>query len=137
MREKLADPLSFLLDEGAPVGLRLPLAAAGHKVILHHQAIAAGSPDDLVCITAMINNAVLVAIDGDMKQFAKRYGVAPGNDGRFDKLHVLRICCDEVLALKRVEQAVSFIQHEWSFTAAKAARRLWVDIGPHFLRSHR
>lgn len=137
MKQKRAEPLSFLLDEGAPVGLRVPLSAAGYRVILHHEAVAPGSPDDLVCATAIVNNAVLVAIDGDMKQFAKRYGVAPVNEGRFDKLHVLRICCDEVMALKRVEQAVSFIAHEWAYTVDKAARRLWVDVGPHFLRTHR
>jgi hypothetical protein len=32
---------------------------------------------------------------------------------------------------------MSFIEHEWAITRQKAARRLWIDIGTHYLRTYR
>jgi hypothetical protein len=37
--------------------------------------MARGSSDPLVCVIADINDAVLVALDGDMKRIAQGYGV--------------------------------------------------------------
>jgi hypothetical protein len=82
------------------------------------------------------NEAILVAVDADMKRLARKYGTSPGN-ARFKRLNLIRLGCDPVLAAKRLEQAMSLIEHEWAFTGAKAARRLWVDIEAHAIRSHR
>jgi hypothetical protein len=38
-----------------------------------------------------------------------------------------------MLAAKRLEQAMSLIEHEWQFSSEKASRRLWVEIGAHHL----
>ena len=129
-------PLRFLFDEGVPQPAREPLDEAGHHVILHHEAVSPSASDDLVCIAAIQNDAVLVAIDNDMKRFVKWYGRKVSQD-RFKSLHVLRICCGEIQAANRIRQAVSFIEHEWRFTTAIKARRLWVDINSHSLQSHR
>jgi hypothetical protein len=71
-----------------------------------------------------------------MKQLAKRYGAPDGNN-KYQRLNLIFICCNEVLAAKRIEHAMSFIENEWLVASAKVARRLWVDIGPHHLRSNR
>ena len=84
----------------------------------------------------MANDAILVAIDNDMKGLAQKYGLTPRGD-RFDRLNLIRLCCGEVLASKRLAQAMSFVEHEWAFNEEKTARRMWVDIGQHYLRSNR
>jgi predicted nuclease of predicted toxin-antitoxin system len=108
----------------------------GHEVIYHREVLPEKTPDDVVCVTAMANDAILIAIDADLKHMAKRYGVTQ-KSSRFEKLNLIRLCCDEVLAVKRLEQAMDLINLEWSFRSLKPARRMWVDIGPHFIRTNR
>lgn len=112
------------------------LETSGHKAILHRDALAEKTPDDVVCATALANEAILVAIDQDMKRLAQRFGIGRGST-RFARLSLIWLCCNETLAAKRLQQALSFIEHEWNVSEEKTARRLWVDIGPHFLRTNR
>lgn len=112
------------------------LQELGHFVILHRDALSAGSPDELVCATALANEAILIAIDADMKRLAKQYGVTPQGD-RFNRLSIIRICCNETQAAERLRQALSLIEHEWTFSEGKVARRLWVDVASHFIRTNR
>lgn len=128
--------LRTFLDAGVPDSVADALRQQGHVVILHRDALPEKSTDEVVCATALANGAILVAVDADMKQMAKRYGVTPKGD-RFDKLSIIRLCCNETLASKRLDQSLSLIEHEWKFAAAKTARRMWVDVGPHFIRTHR
>ncbi len=71
-----------------------------------------------------------------MKQFSQKYGTTPRGD-RFARLNIIRLCCNETLAAKRLEHAMSFVEHEWAVSQEKAARRMWVDIAAHYLRSNR
>jgi predicted nuclease of predicted toxin-antitoxin system len=112
------------------------LAKHGHDVVYYRDVLPEKVADDVVCSTALANEAILVAVDADMKQFAKRFGISHGSS-RFDRLSLVRLCCNEVLASKRLDQAMSLIEHEWTFSDEKVARRLWVDIGSHWLRSNR
>ena len=128
--------LRTFLDAGVPDSVGRIFSDAGHSVIYHREALDDGVADEVVCATALANDAILVAIDGDMKRIAKRYGMTPQNE-RFQRLNVIRLCCNEPLAAKRVVQALSLIQHEWNYSQEKTARRLWIDIGPHFIRTHR
>ena len=107
-----------------------------HGVTFHRDVLPEKTPDEIVCLTALDSKAILVSADGDMKQFAKRYGVTPNGD-RYAALHVIRLCCNEVLAAKRLDQAMPLIELEWVFATAKAARRMWIDIGPHWITTHR
>lgn len=128
--------LRVFLDAGVPDSVANVFKSSGHTAILHREALLEKTPDDVVCATALANDAILVAIDADMKGLAKRFGISSGSD-RFARLSIIRICCNEVLASKRLDQAMSFVEHEWTISAEKVARRLWVDIGPHWLRSNR
>ena len=74
--------------------------------------------DRVVCAAAIANGAILIAIDRDFNQLAKRYGATPKGD-QFDKLNVIRICCNEVLASKRLEQALPLIEMEWEYSLVK------------------
>jgi predicted nuclease of predicted toxin-antitoxin system len=135
LKNKVA-PLVVLLDEGAPAQVADSFVANGHTVIHHRDVLAPGAKDDLVCATAIMNNACLIAVDRDMKQMAKRFG-NPDKGGKFPKLHLIFMNCNGVIAPKRIAQAISFIEHEWAFTCQKQARALWIDISPHRITSNR
>lgn len=97
-------------------------------------AIARGSPDTLVAEVALRNDAILVAVDKDMRQIAKRHGIGAG---RFKRLHLLQFRCTEVQSIHRAREAASLIEMEWDIAQEKAARRFWVEIGESSIRTHR
>lgn len=130
------NPLRVFLDAGAPESVGHVFAQRGHTVIYHREILPERSPDDIVCAAALANDAILIAVDGDMKRLAKRYGSTP-TSARFARLNLIRIGCNGALTAQRVDQAMSLIEHEWAFSEAKTARRLWIDIGPHLIRTHR
>jgi hypothetical protein len=82
----------------------------------------------------LANNAILVAVDKDMKQLTKRFN---RDHPRFKKLSMIQIGCNGTMAAKRLEQAMSLIQHEWAVSQQKAAARLWFEITNHRLTSYR
>jgi hypothetical protein len=103
-------------------------------VIHFDAALMPGSPDVLVARTAEANDAILIALDGDMKLLAKRAGIG---GGRFKRLSLRKLSCREPVAAKRVEQAMSPIETEWTISDAKAARRLFVEIGNDVIKTFR
>lgn len=126
--------LRVFLDEGVPLEVGHTFEAHGHNFVIFDEVIKRGSPDVLVCAVAQANEAILVAFDNDMRQVARRYGV--GSE-RFKKLNLIKFDCPEPMAAKRLEHAMSFVEHEWSVSIQKVARRLHVEIGTHVLRSFR
>jgi predicted nuclease of predicted toxin-antitoxin system len=126
--------LPLFLDEGAPRSVGLFFRENGHDVTFMQDEIARGSPDLLVGEVAQRNNAILVAVDRDMRRIASRHGIG---SGRFKRLHLLQFLCTEPQAVHRVREALSLIEHEWEIAQRKAARRFWVDIGDSFIRTHR
>lgn len=127
-------PLRFFLDASVPDSVGKEIEAAGHDVIYHREALADGAKDPVVCQTAIENDAILVAVDADMKHLSKRFGKA--ND-RFKKLDLLMCSCNAVMASKRVGQAISLVEHEWHISQSKTSRRLWVEITNHHILTYR
>lgn len=126
--------MRFFLDASVPVSVGRVFRDRGHEVIEYSEALAEGESDIVVCQTALKNDAVLVAVDKDMKQLVRRFG-AKGE--RFKDLSLLFFGCHGPMASKRAEQFASLIEHEWEHTAAKQSRRLFVEIGNHDATSHR
>lgn len=108
--------------------------ANGHKVIPFEDVLQHGSNDIMVCTAAQANDAVLVAFDKDMKTLAKRWGVGAE---RFKRLNLIRFSCKKPMGVERLKQAMSLIEHEWQISDAKAARRLFVEIGTDVIRTYR
>jgi predicted nuclease of predicted toxin-antitoxin system len=131
-----ANSFRVLLDPSAPDSIGGVFQKHGHHVILHRSILPERTPDQIVCAAALQNEAILVAVDGDMKRLVRRYGAASKIE-RFARLNLILLACNPVLAPQRLEQAMSLIDHEWRFTIEKASRRLWVDIEPHAVRTHR
>lgn len=131
--------LRFLLDAGVPESVARALEGVGHEVIRHRDVLPERTKDDVVCATALHNEAILVAVDRDMNRLAKRYGVTAQSSrgGRFDKLSGLCLVLPETQAAHRVRHAMSLIEHEWDVTAQKVGRRLWIELAAHRIVSHR
>ncbi|MGN6548777.1 MAG: DUF5615 family PIN-like protein [Pararhizobium sp.] len=128
--------LRLLLDAGVPDSVGRSFRDVGHTVILHRDVLDDGAPDTLVCVTALKNESILVAIDGDMKRLTapKRFGP---QDDRFARLNLIKLSCGEVQAANRIAQAMSFIELEWSISQQKVARRLWLEITNSHMVTHR
>ena len=125
-----------MLDAGVPASVGHSLKELGQEVVFYNDVLAESASDMVVAMTALANDAVLLAIDKDLRRIARKYGETP-QDERFSKLNLIHFCCDEVLASKRVEHAFSFIQAEWAFCLEKRSRRMWVEIGAHHLKTFR
>ena len=65
-----------------------------------------------------------------MKRPVRRFG-SPNTSESYSSLHLIFLSCGDVLASKRLSQAMTFIENEWLVAGEKASRRMWVDIGPH------
>jgi predicted nuclease of predicted toxin-antitoxin system len=128
--------LTVLLDEGTPVLSANPFLSRGYQVIHHAEVLESGASDEIVAAMAILNNAALIAVDLDMKRLVRRFG-SPSNGPKFKKLDLIFIGCDAVMAEKRLEHAMSFVENEWSVRCEKAARRMWVNIDSHRLTTYR
>ena len=126
----------MLLDEGAPVMVATPFESRGHRVIRHGDVLESGSTDDQVAVAAIVANAILLAVDRDMRLLVRRYA-SPNRLERFKRLHLIFVGCKETLAPHRLEQAMTLIEHEWTIACDKAARRMWISIEAHQMVSHR
>lgn len=126
--------LKFFLDEGVPDAVGKVLNEAGHIVIFLRDCIATGSPDDLVCVAAEANEAILVACDGDMKKMVKKFGVS---NERFKKLSLVKLSCKSPQAAHRLNSALSLIQDEWTISSNSSVRRLYIEIKSAAITTHR
>jgi hypothetical protein len=123
-----------LLDEGVPAEVASTFLRHGHEVVPFEDVLVRGSPDDVVCSAALANDAILVAFDNDMKQLVARQGITAD---RFKRLSLLKFACDEPMAAKRLDEAMSLVEHEWAVSDQKVGRRLFVVIGKNVIRTHR
>lgn len=127
-----------MLDEGTPVPAAEPFIERGHQVIYHGDVLFSGADDGLVVAHAILNDAALIAVDADMRRMVRRFGApSQAHTEKYHRLNLISIRCNEVLAAKRLAQAMSFIEHEWRFAYEKTARRMWVDIESHRLITYR
>lgn len=125
-----------MLDASTPDSVGPVCERRGREVIYHREVLEDGTPDHVVCATAIANEAVLVAVDADMERLTKRWGSTP-ETARFKHLSLIRVGCNGPMASKRVDQAMDLIELEWSYSQGKVARRLWVDVSAHFIKTHR
>ncbi|MEC9346864.1 MAG: DUF5615 family PIN-like protein [Pseudomonadota bacterium] len=126
--------LRVLLDEGVPRSVGAIFLDHGHEVLYLEQVLKKGSKDEVVCIAAEANNAVLVAMDKDMKQIARRNGISAS---RFKRLSLIHFACPEPRAAGRIEAAMPLIEFEWGISSQKVARRLFVQVGTNHIKTNR
>ncbi len=126
--------LKLFLDAGVPDSVGQCFEKAGHVVIYERDAVAPGSPDQLVCAVSERNDAILVALDADMKQLAQRRGIGRI---RFRRLSLIKLSCRETRAAQRVDAAMSLIEHEWQVSSQHRDRRIFIEIRDGVFRTVR
>lgn len=102
-------------------------------MIYGNQALAPRTPDPVVCLISLKENAILVAMDKDMKRIAKKNGVS---SRKFSRLSFVHLECLEIHAANRVKEAMSLLEHEWN-RSENAVRRLHLIIGMGMIRTVR
>jgi predicted nuclease of predicted toxin-antitoxin system len=127
--------MRLFIDHCVPESVAKLLEQRGYEVIRLREKTAPDSPDALVAAVAEANDAVLVTMDGDFKAIASRSGIG---QRRFRRLSLLRFeRCRESQAAKRLETALSLIEHEWSAGNAARDRRMFVVITSDTIRTYR
>lgn len=123
--------LIFFLDEGVPNAVGHALSERGHKVHYGNKELIRGSPDQVVCMAALNQGAILVAADHDMKQIAKANGVTTG---RFKTLSLVHLKCRIPGAAAKIRGTISLIEHEWLCREGSQTRRIWLEIQENVIR---
>ena len=78
---------------------------------------------------------MLVTMDNDFKAIAAKIGIGRR---RYRTLSLIRFeKCRESQAAGRLREAMSLIEHEWTFSGGKRDRRMFVVIGGASIRTHR
>jgi predicted nuclease of predicted toxin-antitoxin system len=127
--------MRFFIDHNVPESVPRTLESANYTAIRLREKTAPDSPDMLVAAVSEANNAILVTMDGDFKSIAARTGIGAR---RYRKLSLLRFeKCRESQAAKRLDTAMSLIEHEWRAGNGKCDRRMFVVITGTTIRTHR
>ncbi len=128
--------LKVALDEGVPNDVGRVFQECGHKVIYlnKNDELPRGSKDQLVCAYAQINDAILIATDGDMKTLAMGHGFTKSN---YRQLSLIKLSCFEPNAADRVKSAMSLIEHEWHVSPQTDKRRIFIEILDSVIRTTR
>ncbi|MDE0717734.1 MAG: hypothetical protein F4027_14760 [Rhodospirillaceae bacterium] len=129
--------MRFFVDQCVPESVARTLEKYGHEAIRLRERIAPDSPDTLVAAVSQANDAILVTMDGDFRKIASYHGVG---SGRFRRLSLLRFeRCRESRAARRLDEAMSLIEHEWDVGARRSSRdrRMFVVITASSIRTYR
>src|SRR5580698_1791492 len=103
-------PIKFFIDQCVPDSVGKMLSSAAYAVELLREKLATDAPDQVVATYAELSGAVLISLDRDFKSLAPRIGIG---QQRFRRLSRVGIRCDEPAATRRIEAALSLIEHEW------------------------
>lgn len=126
--------LRVFIDQCVPDSAGRAFKEHGHEVIYLRERIATNSPDPLVAAVAEANEAILVSLDGDFRQIAKRHGVGKRD---FRRLSLIKLSCRESRCYQRISDAMSLILHEWTIAQESRDRRLFIDIMDSVIRTLR
>ena len=126
--------IRFFIDNCVPDSVAGVLRNAGHEVILLRDSIAPDAPDWFVAAVAELHGAVLVSYDKDFRSLAPRIGIG---QRRFRKLSRIGFKCSEPQAARRLESALSLIEHEWTLAQSAPDKRIMIEIGPTYIRTIR
>jgi predicted nuclease of predicted toxin-antitoxin system len=127
-------PLKFFVDQCVPDSVGRMLKEAGYAVELLREKLATDSPDQLVATYSELSGAVLISLDRDFRSLAPRVGIG---QQRFRRLSRIGIRCEEPIAARRIESALSLIEHEWELAQRSSDKRMIIEVGPTYIRTIR
>lgn len=104
--------------------MALFLKTAGHEVIEHREALHKGASDNQVALTAVENNAILIAFDSDFKSIASRWQTSSRKLRKLSRIHMR---CKEPESVRRLKLGLSFIEHGWE-VAKQNDGRIFIEV---------
>jgi predicted nuclease of predicted toxin-antitoxin system len=117
--------MRFFLDHNVPASVVGVLTASKHDVIVLKDAIAPDAPDPIVALTAAENDAILLSFDKDFRTIAGRLGVS---HKRLRKLSRIQMRCKGPAGARRLQDALSLIEHEWALAQSKSDKRVFIEV---------
>lgn len=127
--------MRFFIDQCVQESVALMFEKHGHEAIRLRERIAPNSPDTLVAAVSESNDAILVTMNSDFRAIASKYGIG---QQRFRRLSLLRFeKCRESKTARRIELALSLIEHEYEFASSQSDARMFVVITDSTIRTHR
>ena len=124
----------FFVDNCVPDSVARVLREAGHDVILLRDMLPTDSPDQVVARVSEVLDAVLISFDKDFKALAPRMGLG---QNRFRTLSRIGFDCKDPQAARRIQTALSLIEHEWNVAQSAGDKRMIVEIGETIIRTIR
>ncbi len=125
----------LFLDHNVPDSVAGVFRRRGHEVVLLRDVLPTDSPDPVVATVSERMGAVLVSCDTDFAQIAPR--IPRGQQARFRRLSRISLACRAPRAARRVEAAMTLIEHEHEFALAGRDGRMHIVIRDTVIRTHR
>lgn len=127
--------MRLFLDHNVPDSVARAFVQRGHEVVLLRDELPSDSPDELVATVSEQLGAVLVSCDTDFRRIAPR--IPRGQRARFRRLSRISLECSGPRAARRVETAMSLIEHEFEIAQSSRDKRMHVVIRNDVIRTHR
>lgn len=123
--------LALFIDHNVAESAARAFEAAGHQARRLPTVLPTDSSDDLVAATALAAAEILVTHDTDFRIGPEKMGAKlkkhPG-------LSVVHLACAEPAAAARLKDAMSLLEHEWTYAHMRGAGVLRVEIGTLTIR---
>lgn len=106
--------IRFFTDNNVPDSVGDYLISAGHDVTRLREVMLTDTSDPVIAVACSRSGHVLVTHDNDFRGIhaAKRLGIT--RKQYQTKLHRIQMRCEEPRSAKRMQAAMSLIEHEWS-----------------------
>lgn len=105
--------ISFFTDNNVTDSVGDVIVSAGHKLTRLRDVMVNNTSDPVIAAACSLSGDVLVTHDGDFRgrDAAKRLGLT--RKQYQNKLHKVQLRCLEPSSARRIQEAMSLIEHEW------------------------
>src|SRR5574340_228306 len=122
--------IQFFTDDNVPDSVGDFLIAAGHDVTRLRDVMLRNTEDRVIEVACSRSGHVLVTHDRDFMATAKRLKVTRREYQT--QLHRIQLRCEEPRSARRVQEAMSLIEHEW--TILQPDRPMVIEIRDEVIR---
>lgn len=124
--------IGFFADHNVPESVTKALTDAGHTVTKLRDSMLTDTKDPVIAAACSRSGQVLVTLDNDFRgaDAAKRLGMTQREYRT--KLHRIQLRCTAPKAAKRIQDAMSLIEHEWLLV--DGTRPLVIEIRDEVIR---
>jgi predicted nuclease of predicted toxin-antitoxin system len=127
----------FLMDESIPDSVGDCLEAAGFTVQRVRDLVAPGTPDAAVARLSNERGAILIVNDRHYSGTFSPMTRSLVSLTRLRRLHRIGMRCREVHMARRIQELLTAIEFEYARFQQREDKRMYLEIGESYWRSHR